>query len=61
VSGNTLGYDSSMVLGSDSGKESCIVSDKGPGKHPGKNSCKEVGQDKACKTRRLHCFGVNSS
>jgi hypothetical protein len=53
--------DSVMVLGSDSSKESGTVSYKGPGKHLGKNSGKEAGQDKTCKTRRFLCFGVNLS
>jgi hypothetical protein len=49
--------NSSMVPDSDSGKESGIASDKGPGK----NSGKEARQDKACKTGRFLCFGVNLS
>jgi hypothetical protein len=53
--------NSSMVPDSDSGKESGIASDKGPGKRPGKNSGKEARQDKACKTGRFLCFGVNPS
>jgi hypothetical protein len=40
--------NSSMVPDSDSGKESGIASDKGPGKRPGK-------------TGRFLCFGVNPS
>jgi hypothetical protein len=42
--------DSSKIPGSDSGKKSGTILDKGPGKHPGKNSDKEAGQDKTCKT-----------
>jgi hypothetical protein len=38
--------DSSKIPGSDSGKKSGIILDKGPGK----NSDKEAGQDKMCKT-----------
>jgi hypothetical protein len=53
--------DLSMVPGSDLGKESGTVSDKGLGKRPGKNSGKEARQDKMCKTRRFLCFGVNLS
>jgi hypothetical protein len=48
--------DSVKILGRDLGKESSTVSDKGPGK----NSGKEAGQDKTCKTRRFHCFGGQS-
>jgi hypothetical protein len=40
-SGMTQVSNSDKVLGSDSGKESCTVSDKGPGKRLGKNSGKE--------------------
>jgi hypothetical protein len=52
---------SGKVPGSDSGKESGTVSDKGPSKCPSKNSGKEVRQDKMCKTGRFLCFGVNLS
>jgi hypothetical protein len=52
---------SGKVPGSDSGKESGTVSDKGLGKRPGKNSGKEAGQDKMCKTRRFLCFKVSPS
>jgi hypothetical protein len=69
VSGNNSGKRSGEILGnmlrygsgSDSGEALGIVSDKGPGKCPGKNSCKEAGQDKTCKTGRFLCFGVNPS
>jgi hypothetical protein len=56
-SGATRVRNSSKVLGSDSGKESGIVLDKGPGK----NSGKEARQDKTCKTGRFLCFRVNPS
>jgi hypothetical protein len=45
--------DSGKVPGSDLGKESGTISDKDPGNCPRKNSDKEDGQDKICKTRRL--------
>jgi hypothetical protein len=48
---------SGMNRVSDSGKESGTVSDKGLGK----NSNKEVEQDRMCNTRRFLCFGVNLS
>jgi hypothetical protein len=47
--------------GSNSGKELGIVSDKDPATRLGKNSSKEAGQDKMCRTRRFLCFGVNMS
>jgi hypothetical protein len=50
-----------MTWLSDSGKESGTVSNKGLSKRPGKNSGKEAGQDKTCKTKRFLCFGVNLS
>jgi hypothetical protein len=48
-----LEYYSGKVPGSNSGKESSTVSDKGPGK--------EARQDQTCKTRTFLCFGVNLS
>jgi hypothetical protein len=60
-SGTTRVRNLGKVLGSDSGKESGIVSNKGPGKHPDKNSGKEAKQDKMCKTGGFVCFGVNLS
>jgi hypothetical protein len=59
--GTTQVSNSGKVPGSNSGKESGTVLDKGLGKRPGKNSGTEVRQDKTCKTGRFLCFEVNPS
>jgi hypothetical protein len=55
-SGMTQVSNLGKVPGSDSGKESGTVLDKGLGKRLGQTSSKEAGQDKMFKIGRLLCF-----